>query len=101
MGGVLVGFGIIGFVILVGYLVERFGIAGPGAITVLNRMAFFVATPALLFTVLSRADVAVLFSTFLLAVLCTVVAGIVLFLVIARIFFRMPVAETVLGAASA
>jgi len=101
MGGVLVGFGIIGFVILVGYLVERFGIAGPGATTVLNRMAFFVATPALLFTVLSHADVGVLFSTFLLAVLCTVAAGIVLFLVIARIFFRMPVAETVLGAASA
>jgi hypothetical protein len=31
MGGVLVGFAIIGFVILVGYVVGRFGIAGAGA----------------------------------------------------------------------
>ncbi|MDH6235306.1 AEC family transporter [Cryobacterium sp. CG_9.6] len=101
MGGVLVGFGIIGFVILVGYIVERFGIAGPGSITVLNRMAFFVATPALLFTVLSHADVSVLFSTFLVTLVCSVVVGLGVFLVVTRLFFRVPVAETVLGAASA
>ncbi|KGJ72733.1 membrane protein [Cryobacterium roopkundense] len=101
MGGVLVGFSIIGFVILVGYIVERFRIAGSGAGIVLNRMAFFVATPALLFTVLSHADPGLLFSTFLLTVLSTIVAGVVLYLVVARIFFRLPVAETVLGAGSA
>ena len=53
MGGVLIGFAIIGFVILVGYAVERFGIAGADVGRVLNRMAFFIATPALLFTVLT------------------------------------------------
>ncbi|MBC7442468.1 MAG: AEC family transporter [Ramlibacter sp.] len=100
MGGVLVGFSIIGFVILVGYLIERAGIAGPGGGRVLNRVAFFVASPALLFTVLSHADARVLFSTFLLTTLCSVAVGAGLYLVIARVFFRTPVAETVLGAAS-
>ncbi|MFT2817617.1 AEC family transporter [Leifsonia sp. A12D58] len=101
MGGVLVGFAIIGFVILVGYIVERFGIAGANAGHVLNRVAFFVATPALLFTVLAHADVSVLFSSFLLTVLSSVGIGASLYLVIARVFFRMPVSETALGAASA
>ena len=101
MGGVLVGFSIIGFVILIGYFVERFGIAGAGAGRVLNRMAFFVATPALLFTVLSHADVSVLFSEFLAAIVCTVVVGALLYVVASRLFFRTPLAETVLGASSA
>jgi hypothetical protein len=102
MGGVLIGFAIIGFVILVGYVVQRFGIGGPEARQVLNRMAFFVATPALLFTVLAHADVSVLLSSFLLTVLCSVVVGALIYLVAARVFFRRrPVAETTLGATSA
>ena len=101
MGGVLIGFSIIGFVILVGYLVERFGVAGPGAGQVLNRMAFFVATPALLFTVLVHSDVRVLFSSFLVTVFCTVLVGMLLYIILSRIFFRMPVPESMLGATSA
>jgi malonate transporter and related proteins len=101
MGGVLIGFAIIGFVILVGYAVQRFGIGGPDAGRVLNRIAFFVATPALLFTVLVHADVAVLLSSFLLTVLCSVVVGALIYLVAARVLFRRPVAETTLGATSA
>lgn len=100
MSGVLVGFSIIGFVILVGYIVELLGVIGAGAGLVLNRMAFFVAAPALLFTVLSEADVRVLFSTFLLTTLCSVAVGATLYLLIARVFFHTPLAETVLGAAS-
>lgn len=100
MSGVLVGFSIIGFVILVGYIVELLGVIGVGAGLVLNRMAFFVAAPALLFTVLSEADVRVLFSTFLLTTLCSVAVGATLYLLIARVFFHTPMAETVLGAAS-
>jgi hypothetical protein len=101
MGGVLVGFSIIGFVILIGYFVERFGIVGTGAVRVLNHMAFFVATPALLFTVLSHADVSVLFSKSLVAIACTFAVGVLVYVILARLFFRTPVAETVLGAASA
>ena len=101
MGGVLVGFSIIGFVILVGYIVERTGVAGDSAGRVLNRIAFFVATPALLFTVLAHAEVHVLFSAFLATVLCSVIIGMLLYLLLARLFFRAPVPETVLGATSA
>lgn len=101
MDGVLVGFSIIGFVILIGYIIERFGIVGAGAGRVLNRMAFFVATPALLFTVLSHADVSVLYSTFLVAIVGTIAIGLLGYLIVARLFFRTPLAETVLGAASA
>lgn len=100
MSGVLIGFAIIGFVIFVGYIVERFRIAGAEAGRVLNRMAFFVATPALLFTVLVHADVRVLFSAFLITVICSVAVGAVIYIVVARFFFRTPVSETVLGVAS-
>jgi malonate transporter len=100
MGGVVVGFAIIGFVILVGYVVQRSGIAGPNATVVLNRVAFFVATPALLFTVLSHADVSVLLSSFLATILCSVIIGALIYLVASRLFFRNPVPETTLGATS-
>ncbi|MEC5151545.1 AEC family transporter [Cryobacterium sp. GrIS_2_6] len=99
MSGVLVGFSIIGFVILVGYLIERAGFAGPTAGFVLNRVAFFVAMPALMFTVLSRTDVRVLFSWFLLTTLCTVLVIAAVSLVAGRLLGRRPVAETVLGVA--
>jgi malonate transporter and related proteins len=101
MGGVIVGFAIIGFVILVGYIVQRSGIAGPTATSVLNRIAFFVAIPALLFTVLSHADVTMLLSSFLITILCSVIVGALLYLVASRLFFRNPVPETTLGATSA
>ena len=111
MSGVLVGFSIIGFVILMGYLIERAGFAGPTAGFVLNRVAFFVAMPALLFTVLSRTDVRVVFSRFLLTTLCSVLIVVALYLVASRFLGRgrgpgvVPrrdrVSETVLGAAGA
>ncbi|TFC18277.1 AEC family transporter [Cryobacterium glucosi] len=111
MSGVLVGFSIIGFVILVGYLIERAGFAGPTAGFVLNRVAFFVAMPALMFTVLSHTDVRVLFSWFLLTTLCTVLVIVVVYLVASRFLVRRRaiggsrrrdrVAETALGVAGA
>ena len=38
---------------LEGYLVGRLGVLGPNAPHVLSRLAFFVLSPALLFTVLT------------------------------------------------
>lgn len=97
MAGVLTGFGIIAFVILVGYVAGRFGIGGPTAPFVLNRVAFFVTNPALLFVTLAHADLRVVFSTQLLvaAVAALVSAG--LFLLLSRLFFRRPAAETTIG----
>jgi malonate transporter len=98
--GVLTGFAIIGVVIAVGYLIARFGLVPPEGRAVLSRIAFFVTTPALLFTVLSKADVTVLFSSFLLVSLCTVLLVATVYVVASRLFFRRPLPETVIGTAS-
>jgi len=54
---VLSGFFIIWLIIAVGYGVGRSGALGPNAQPVLSRVAFFVASPALLFETLSNSDV--------------------------------------------
>jgi len=97
---VLTGFAIIGVVIAVGYLIARFGLVPPEGRAVLSRIAFFVTTPALLFTVLSRADVTVLFSSFLLVSLSTVLIVAAVYVLASRLFFRRQLPETVIGTAS-
>jgi predicted permease len=101
MAGVLTGFAIIGFVIAVGYVVCRTNILQVDAQKPLNRIAFFVTSPALLFTVLARADVGVIFSSFLVVTVITVATSIALYVVASRLFFRRPAAETTVGAAAA
>lgn len=100
MLGAFTGFVIIGVLIATGYLVARVRLLPEGAGPVLHRVAFFVASPALLFTVVARADVHVLFSRFLLvsAGSALVVAG--LFVVASRVWFPMPLVPTTMGAAT-
>ncbi|MDK1343229.1 AEC family transporter [Streptomyces sp. 378] len=66
MQGVLSGFAVIAVVIGVGYLIGRRGYLGDGGREVLTKLAFHVASPALLFTTLARADLSVIFSDRLL-----------------------------------
>ncbi|MFJ8197687.1 AEC family transporter [Streptomyces sp. NPDC096152] len=66
MRGVLSGFAVIAVVIGVGYVIGRRGSLGPHAREVLTKLAFSVASPALLFTTLARADLSVIFSSRLL-----------------------------------
>jgi malonate transporter len=99
VGGVLVGFAIIGFVIVVGYAIQRAKILPPDALTSLNRFVFFVANPALLFTVIARADLTVIFSSFLVVTILCVAIAAGLYLALSALFFRRPLAETVIGAA--
>lgn len=66
MQGVLSGFAVIAVVIAVGYLIGRRGYLGDGGREVLTKLAFHVASPALLFTTLARADLSVIFSDRLL-----------------------------------
>nr|WP_202458445.1 AEC family transporter [Streptomyces sp. SID5464] len=60
------GFAVIAVVIGVGYLIGRRGHLGDGGREVLTRLAFHVASPALLFTTLAQADLSVIFSDRLL-----------------------------------
>ncbi len=101
MAGVLTGFAIIAFVILVGYIAGRFGVGGPSAPFVLNRIAFFITNPALLFVTLAHADLRVVFSTQLLVAAIAAVVAAGLFLVLSRLFFRRPAPETTIGALGA
>ncbi len=66
MGGVITGFAIIATVIATGYLLGRTGSLGENGREVLTRLAFSVATPALLFTTLAEADLTLVFSPSLL-----------------------------------
>ncbi|MEV0642860.1 AEC family transporter [Streptomyces sp. NPDC050619] len=66
MQGVLTGFAVIAVVIGVGYLLGRGGHLGEHGREVLTKLAFHVASPALLFTTLARADLSVIFSSRLL-----------------------------------
>ncbi|MFJ7291943.1 AEC family transporter [Streptomyces collinus] len=78
MQGVLSGFAVIAVVIGVGYLIGRRGYLGDGGREVLTKLAFHVASPALLFTTLAQADLSVIFSDRLLvtAMSTAAVAGI-------------------------
>jgi malonate transporter len=64
--GVLTGFAVIAVVIGVGYVIGRRGHLGDQGREVLTKLAFHVASPALLFTTLARADLSVVFSSRLL-----------------------------------
>lgn len=66
MQGVLTGFAVIAVVIGVGYLIGRRGYLGEHGREVLTKLAFHVASPALLFTTLAQADLSVIFSSRLL-----------------------------------
>ncbi|WP_345596027.1 AEC family transporter [Streptomyces marokkonensis] len=78
MQGVLTGFAVIAVVIAVGYVLGLRGHLGPQGREVLTRLAFHVASPALLFTTLATADLSVVFSSRLLvtALSTAAVAGV-------------------------
>jgi malonate transporter and related proteins len=101
--GVLIGFAIIGSVIVAGYLIARFGLLGDNREQVqfvLSRLAFFVLSPCLLFTVLAKANVRELFSRVLAVSAISAAAAIVVFLVVALLIWKRPVPDAVVGAAA-
>ncbi|MEP6843141.1 MAG: AEC family transporter [Pseudolysinimonas sp.] len=97
MVGVLIGFAIIVAVIAVGYVIGRTGMLGPHAPHVLSRLAFFVLSPALLFTVLAEADVSHLFSALLPISAIVAVVNIAAFLVVSLLIWRRPLADATIG----
>jgi malonate transporter and related proteins len=97
MIGVLEGFAIIGIVIAIGYVIGRLRLLGDDAHRALGRLVFFVLSPCLLFTVLAHADVHVLFSRRLVVSALAAIVCFAVFAVVARVFFRQALAETVIG----
>ncbi|HWU05806.1 MAG TPA: AEC family transporter [Streptomyces sp.] len=82
MQGVLTGFAVIAVVIGVGYVLGYRGHLGDDGRAVLTRLAFNVATPALLFTTLASADLSVIFSQRLLVTATATAAAAALFVTV-------------------
>ncbi|MCU1404554.1 MAG: hypothetical protein JWQ43_857 [Glaciihabitans sp.] len=86
MTGVLAGFAIVGAIIAVGYFLARNGFVSGDAAFILSKLAVLVATPALLFTTLAHADLAVVASLPLLVTAITTIAVAGIAMLAARIF---------------
>ncbi|MGG5257682.1 AEC family transporter [Phycicoccus avicenniae] len=98
MQGVLLGFVTIAAVIGLGALVAHLGVVGIEAQMVLSKVAFFVASPALLVTTLARTDVHDVLSRNLVATAAGVVAAAALYALVARRRWRRGSGELVVGA---
>ena len=101
MQGVLNGFTTIGLVIAVGALLAHLRIVDLGAQQVLSRIAFFVASPALMVITLSRADVHQVLSANLGASVAAVVVAAGIYIALARVVWHRRMGETTIGALSA
>jgi malonate transporter and related proteins len=95
--GVVEGFATIGVVIGLGVLLAQLGVLDLAAQRMLSRLSFFVASPALMVTVLGRADVTSVLSRSLVATASAVLVCAVLYLLAARLVWRKPAADTVIG----
>ncbi|GAA5228253.1 AEC family transporter [Paeniglutamicibacter antarcticus] len=101
MSGVLSGFAVVWTVIAVGYLVGKTGVLGDQARYVLNRLTFFVASPALLFTTLADSDPTAVLGPFLGIAAFSSLATAIVFVLLTRWWLRRDLTETTIGAMSA
>ena len=98
MEGVVLGFATIAAVIAVGALIAHLGVVDLGAQQVLSRIAFFVASPALLLTTVAEADVHDVLSRSLIATVVGVAVVVVVYWVVASWRWRRSRGERVIGA---
>ncbi|BCW68648.1 permease [Arthrobacter sp. NicSoilB4] len=101
MLGVLAGFFVVWCIILVGMFVGRRGILGENARSVLSSLTFFVASPALLFDTLSKANVHAIFAAPLLVAAVGAIATAGLFFLIVRFLLKRSLAESLMSSMSA
>ncbi|MFJ7075872.1 AEC family transporter [Streptomyces sp. NPDC098781] len=97
MQGVLTGFAVIAVVIGVGYAIGRRGYLGVHGREVLTKLAFHVASPALLFTTLAQTDLSVIFSSRLLVTALSTAAAAGVFVAVG-VVRRWGVGRTTIGA---
>lgn len=97
MGGVLNGFAILAIVIGVGMLLAHHQVLGANAQEMLARLTFYVASPALMITVMGSADVHTLFSGNLVASVCGIAATALIHIALARLVWRRSGQDVVIG----
>ena len=98
MEGVVLGFATIAVVIAVGALVAHLGVVDLGAQQVLSRIAFFVASPALLLTTVAEADVHDVLSRSLVATVAGVAVVVLVYWGVASWRWRRGRGDRVIGA---
>ncbi|ANI93048.1 AEC family transporter [Dietzia timorensis] len=101
MLGVLSGFGVIAVVIAVGWICARTNVLGSDGQLVLNRMVFFVATPALLLDSLAQRDIRDVLSEIFLVSAGTAVIVALIYVALARGLLGRRGPTLVMGAMSA
>ena len=101
MQGVLEGFGTIAIVIAVGFVLAQVNVLGADSQVLLSRLAFFVASPALMVTVVGSSDVSEVLSKGLAATAAGAVVTGTIYVLLARLRWRKDVGDTVIGARSA
>ncbi|MGA4668281.1 AEC family transporter [Propionibacteriaceae bacterium Y1923] len=101
MTGVLSGFATIWVVIGAGWLAAHLRILTLTAQDVLAKVAFFIASPALLFLMVAEADVGRVFSGNLVVTVLATLIACGLYLLIARLWLRPTRSELVVGAMGA
>ena len=101
MVAVLEGFSLIAAVVAVGWLLAHTGLFGRDEQRMLARLTFWVGSPALLFLIVSRADVDVIFSGFLVATVVAVAVCAAAYLLLARLVLHRRWADAVMGGMAA
>lgn len=98
---VVTGLAVFAVVIAVGWLLVRTGGVPAGSDTVLTRVCFYAATPALLVTTIAGADLATVVSRDTLTGLLAEVIGVLSAWAVHRLVLRRSVAESTIGALAA
>ncbi|MFI7703073.1 AEC family transporter [Nonomuraea sp. NPDC049480] len=98
MSGVVAAFAALVSVAVLGYVVGVGGLLKARDELVLSRLAFFVATPALMFVTVSRADLHILLSPVLLTEVVAVACVQLLYVLVARLLWRRDRRELTIGA---
>ena len=98
MQGVLTGFATIGIIIGLGFLLAQLKVLDASAQGVLTRIAYYVASPALMVTVLGGTDVHRLLSANLIASLASVVVAATIAVLLARLLWKREAGDTVIAA---
>ena len=98
MQGVLAGFATIGIIIGLGFLLAQLKVLDATAQGVLTRIAYYVASPALMVTVLGGTDVHRLLSANLIASLASVAVSATIAVLLARLIWKREAGDTVIAA---
>lgn len=91
----------VGFAIFVGWILGRTGVLDASSRATMSQLVFWVLSPALLFVVLSQAEVDMLFSSLLPVSAVAALAVIGVYALVTKLVWKRSAAETLIGALAA